>query len=488
MLSLTVSEIIHAAEGVLILGDPSSLVGAGSDTGKLADEPRWPPHGISIDTRTLQKGDVYFAVRGDRYDGHRFVNEAIRKGASVCVISQMPPTLNINLSSVLGVIKVKDTRKALADISKYYRKKYGKNVFMVSVSGSCGKTTVKEMVVHILKGFAPTIYSPGNHNNDVGCPVSLMAISPAFRYGVFELGVSAKGEVGRLADMVAPSLALITNINLEHTATFGSIKDIAEGESEVLSYLPENGIAVLPYEDDFFQFLKSKVPKNCRTVTYGFSEEADVCVTKISVWPGPTGFKIIHKDAGGKVLHNFDCSLPVMGKFNVLNACAAAAVSLALDVPPDVIRDGLKKFSLPAMRFNVKQLESGAILVDDSYNANPGSMRVSLESFVECFPDKKRCLVLGDMLELGEISRKEHYALGEFVAKLPVSKVLLFGPQSHFVAEGARDSLQDEKTFTHCADKDSLLKEVQSVISAGTAVIFKASRGMRLDEVIEKLA
>lgn len=497
MKPLTIAEIIAATQGILVIGDPQTVVGqepqAESDKTDHAIQyqntlPNWPPYGVSIDSRTLRRGDIFFAIIGDRFDGHRFINESVQKGASVCIVSHVPSTLNINLSNVTTIIKVKDTKKALADCAKYYKIKYGANSQTISISGSCGKTTVKEMIAQILSCAAPTIYSPGNYNNDIGCPLSLFSINPKYTYSVFEIGGSAKGDVKKLAEIVSPQVAVITNIKLEHTATFGTLEDIAEGESEVLPFLPDHGWAVLPFDDLFFTFLKSKTPKNTLLKSFGFSKNASVYISQFSTWPGPTQFTIIHQDSKGTILDQFECTLPVMGKFNILNACAAAATCFCLKIPAETIQKGLTRFSPPQMRFQLIHLDNNVVLVNDSYNANPGSMRSALESFVECFADKQRCVILGDMLELGEISNKEHYSLGNFLAGLPLSKVILYGPHSKFIAEGARNSMLDDRVMTHCTDKDALLLKIKSLLLPGTAILFKASRGMHLDELIKELS
>jgi UDP-N-acetylmuramoyl-tripeptide--D-alanyl-D-alanine ligase len=485
MLPLSVAEILEAVQGVLVLGDPRASVGLNRAPEELLETKGWPPPGISTDSRSLKRGDLFFAIRGERFDGHLFLTDAVKRGAAACVVSQLPKTFNIQAQN-LAVIKVKDTKRALADCARAYRMKYGSEVPVVSICGSSGKTTVKEMTAQVLSGYAPTVFSPGNHNNDIGCPVSLFAFSPSFRFGVFEIGVSAVGEVKRLAEIVRPRVSVVTNIQLEHTATFGTIEDIAKGESEVLPLLPPGGWAVLPRDDAFFDFMSARVPSGCRVKSFGFSDQASVQAIDISTWP-ETRFTLRHRDESGKIIEEIECTLPVLGKFNVLNACAAAAAAFCLGVPKESIRDGVGRFSPPGLRFQISRLDSGAVLVNDSYNANPGSMKSSLSSFVECFPDRKRCVVLGDMLELGEISRKEHEDLGTFLAGLSLSRIVLFGAQSRFVLEGCRKALMDERTVVHCPDRDGLLKETRDLLSPEAAVLFKGSRGMKLDEIVSAL-
>ena len=287
---------------------------------------------------------------------------------------------------------------------------------------------------------------------------------------------------------MAPQVAVLTNIRLEHTATFGKLEDIAEGESEIFSSLKKGGVAVLPREDPFFELLKKKIPRDrdIRIKSFGFSQDASVHARDLSSWPGPTKFTVVHQDEKGNVIDQIRCTLPALGRFNVLNACASAAACLSLRVPVEKIKEGLENFKPPSMRFEVVSLEDGIVIVNDSYNANPGSMKSALEGFVESFPNRRLCVVLSDMLELGEISRLEHQALGMFLAGFPLSKVILYGPQSRFTWEGAKSSFLDEKTLCYCPDRDSLLKKIRSALEPGTAVLFKGSRGMHLEEIIQE--
>lgn len=473
---MTIREIARATQGILVIGDPQMKVGQGGN--------------VSTDSRTLRKGDIFFALKGQKADGHAHLEDGIKKGAALCVVSQIPENIVIQPSTSPAILKVKDTKRSLGDVAKSYREKYGAGTRRVGIAGSCGKTTVKEMIAGILKQAAPTVSSPGNFNNEIGCPLSMFSLEPSHAYGVFEIGASSRGEVGRLAKIVAPHVAVITNIRLEHTETFGTLQDIAEGEAEILESLENSGTAVLPREDPFFDFMTGKIPaeKKAKIMSFGFSSQAHVSAKDISAWPGPVKFVLVHRDDSGKTLAEIPCTLPVMGRFNVLNACAASAAALALGAATEKITAGLKNFFLTPMRFEVIPLKDDIVLVNDAYNANPGSVRSSVEAFAEAFSNRRLIAVLGDMLELGEISSREHEELGKFLAGFPLTKIIFFGSQSKFTYEGAKAALVDSKAVTHCADKESLLISVEKAIQPGTAVLFKASRGIRLEDMVQKVA
>lgn len=484
--AFTVAEMVRATGGTLVIGDPTQSIRVGG-TGGSARGPR--AHRISIDSRTLRRGDVFFAIKGERFDGHCYLNESLKRGAAACFVSNLPEDLAVSSTAYGAIIRVADSKKALGDLALAYREKYGSEVRRAGISGSCGKTTVKEMTAQILRGAWPTVQSPGNFNNDIGCPLSIFRILPEHRFGVFEIGASAPNEVGRLARIVAPHAAAVTNISLEHTATFGTLDQIAAGESEILDELPPGGTAVLPRDDSYYEFLKSRVGSGRTALNFGFSPDANVSASRVSLWPGPVSFRLTHRDgsAGGRVIEERDCVLPVPGRFNVANACAAAALCLALGTSLERIAAGLAEYRPPAMRFEVLTLKNNAVLVNDSYNANPGSMRSSLESFVDAFPNRRLGAVLGDMLELGEISRREHQLLGKYLAGLPFEKILLHGPQSRFTYEGAKSHFAGEKSISYCPDRETLMREAEHLVQPGNAVLFKASRGVRLEEIVERL-
>ncbi len=469
MLPITISEIVRSTEGTLVVGDPQGIAS----------------NGLSINSKNIQPGVIFLAIRGEKFDGHNFVNECLANGADTLILSKTPQNLNINLFNLKGVVQVKDTRRALGDLAKYYRHKHGKGTRVVGISGSSGKTSVKEMTAQILALAGKTLSSPGNFNNEIGCPLAVLNLTDEHQYAVFEFGSSALGEVRRLAEIVRPDIAVVTNIFLEHTETFGTIDQIAEGESEIFSALAANGTAILPRDDAQFNFLKSKVPSSAKITSFGFSDNASVRITHFSAWPGPTKFRIVHQDDSGAVLSQIDCTLPVIGRVNALNAAAACAVAFSLDVDPRHIQKALAEYRPPGMRFQTLHFDNGLIVVNDSYNANPGSMRAAIDGFVESYPDRRRILVLGDMLELGEISRREHYELGKYVSQKPVDKIILYGSQSKLTFEGAKDSLMSEDNLSYCATEDVLVSEVESLLSPENVIFFKASRGMHLEKVVQ---
>lgn len=484
MQSLTLSEIVKATGGTLILGDPESKVGKSENQNEMKP---LGSLGISIDTRTIKPGDIFFALKGIKQNGHDFIKDAAKKSAKLCVLENIPSDLSFYLTNFPSIIQVPDSKKSLKDLAQYYRKKYGSQTKIISVNGSCGKTTVKEMTAQILKNFASTVSSPGNFNNEIGSPLSIFLLNQKHLFGVFEIGSSKAGDVANLAEMVLPDISIITQIGLEHTATFGNLENIAQGESEVFSYLQPSGIAVLPRDDAYFEFLKARVPKEIELKTFGFSKESSCSIQNYTTSQTGAQFSLDFKDEKFKHLKKFDFKIPVMGKINVVNACASITACISLNVPVDSIQQSLQNFIAPEMRFQKIDLKDRTTLVNDCYNSNPSSLKASLASFVESFKDKKKYAVLGDMLELGKISEEEHYKIGKFLTELNFEKILLYGKESHAAKEGYQEGNPNKDKILYCENKNSLFLEVKKLIGKNHAIFFKASRSIHLEEVIEEI-
>ncbi|MBI2119671.1 MAG: UDP-N-acetylmuramoyl-tripeptide--D-alanyl-D-alanine ligase [Elusimicrobia bacterium] len=484
MQALTLSEIVKATEGTLILGDPEVKIGESKIQNKMND---LRTSGVSIDTRHLKPGDIFFALKGTRDDGHAFIKDAAKKGAKLCMIETIPQDLSFYLTNFPAIIQVPDTKKSLKRLAQYYRKKVGSQTKIISINGSCGKTTVKEMTAQILKNFAPTVWSPGNFNNEIGCPLSIFLLNQKHLFGVFEIGSSAVGEVETLSKIVCPDLSILTQIGLEHTATFGNLENIAGGESEVFSYLAPSGIAVLPRDDAYFELLKTKVPKECEIKTFGFSQDSTCSIQNYTTSQEGAQFRLNFMEEKFKHLKNLDFKIPLMGKINVLNACASITACLSLNVPPDSIQKSLKNFMPPDMRFQKIQLKDGTVLINDSYNSNPSSLKSSLECFMESFSGKKKVAVLGDMLELGKISKEEHFKIGQFLKSCGFEKILLTGKESYEIVRGYKENNPNQNKMLHCENKNSLFLETKKTLGKNHAILFKASRSIHLEEVIEEI-
>lgn len=457
MENLKLTELISAVNGEFLLGNPRSLVAS-----------------ISIDSRSLRKGDYFFALKGKNFDGHNHLIHAIEKGVSGLVVSKMDFDMGDPFPAPPSIILVKDTHKALGDLAAYYRNKWAK-LPVISVTGSNGKTSTKEMIASILRQKGPTLSNTGNFNNQIGLPMTIFNLSLSHEFAVLEMGTSWPGEIKRLAEIASPTIGVITNIGSAHLENFRSQENVFTEKMSLIEALPSDGTAVLNADDPFLSAAITKLRK--KAVTFGIDNPSTVTCKNLKLWPGnPTFDLLIEGRPVGNVI------LPVFGRFNVYNALAAAAAAHSLGIPPEAIRRGLESFVVPNMRMNVINLVSGLTLVVDAYNANPSSMKEALKTFVETFPDRDKIAVLGDMLELGDSAEPEHRKLGELLNTLPLNQSFLFGP----MMEHAHNAVKDNKS-KYFDNKDKLINELRSHISSNGVIFFKASRSMHFEEVIDVL-
>lgn len=430
-----------------------------------------PPEKISIDSRTLRKGDLFLALRGPRFDGHDFLRDCWKKGGPGAIVSEKirSPSLNFFL------IQVEDTLQALEDLARFHQRRLP--LPLVGVTGSNGKTTVKEMIWRILSQKYPTLKSPGNFNNQIGAALSLLKLSPHHRFGVLEMGMNHAGEIAHLAGMIEPTIGVITNIQRAHFGLLGSLEEVKEAKAELIDYLNtrEESWLVLNTDDPWTPELERRT--RSRVMTFGFVREAGVRASEIRCDESSTSFQLSYGERK-QAIH-----LPLPGKYNVPNALAASAVALVLRLSLEDIAQGLSDFQLLPHHFQI-QIQGGFRIIDDSYNANPDSMREALDLF-KATRGKRKIAILGDMLELGEESPLFHREVGQHLARLGMDAVFTFGDLAREAAEEARRrGVDDSFPFD---DQNRLVEQLLLHLREGDSLLIKGSRGMRMEEVVEKL-
>ena len=455
----TLKEWSTATSGVLRQGDP------GAST-----------HGVSIDTRTLKPSDLFFALKGPRFDAHDYLDDAVKAGAAALVVHRLPA--GWTPPSALGVIEVPDTLAALQAAARQHRAVI--RATLVGITGSNGKTTTKEMLAAILSRRGKTLATAGNYNNHIGLPLTLLRLDPDHRYGVIEMGTSMPGDMDLLADLTRPEAGLITNVGQDHLEFFGTPEGVLKENWKLYERLAGDGFAVLNIDDPLLAPKATSL--SCHVIRYSTQQPADVYAKDIRPWPWPMRFTLV---IGGK---SYPAELPVIGPLQVLNAVAAAAVATGLNVPPEQIIAGLAEFKPAAMRMQVTTHPSGAVLVNDAYNANPSSVQLAVESFCASFPQTPRWAVLGDMRELGDTARAAHRELGRWLATQPLDRLYLYGRDSRFIEEGVREKKPSTLKVERYRKKSLLGKAVAgSLITERPAILFKASRRMRLETLIQEL-
>ncbi|OGS19349.1 MAG: hypothetical protein A2219_06870 [Elusimicrobia bacterium RIFOXYA2_FULL_50_26] len=452
MENLYLHELVNATRGEFLLGDPHA-----------------PVRAISIDTRTLHRGDFFFAITGRNFDGHEFIKNAAERLAGGLIVSITDVPIGNPFPFLPAMIKVVDTTFALGDLARYYRKKW--NIPLVAITGSNGKTTTKEMLTAILELDSPTLKNAGNHNNQIGVPLTLFNLGHQHRYAVVEMGTSLPGEISRLCDIASPVGGIITNIGLAHIETFKNFDGVFAEKTSLIPGIATGGWVIINADDPYLSRIAHVNDREIIPVS--MESKAVVCARDMEQWQGKPVFKL---SVEGKTV---PVRLPMYGKFNIYNALYAAAAAWKLGARLDQIKQGLEHFKPPAMRMEEYVTANNVTVINDAYNANPSSMRASIDSFIQSFADKRKVIVLADMLELGANAESEHRQLGEFLATRPLDKIFLFGP----LMENATGAASAQ----HFTDRDAMELEIQHYLQPGDAILFKGSRGMRLEVTIAHL-
>lgn len=436
-------------------------------------DPAPPAHieGVSNDTRTLKPGCLYVALTGERLDGHAFVGDAFDRGAAAALVNA-----SCGLSATPGrpLLRVKDSLRALQELAAAYRRQIGLQV--IAVTGSVGKSTVKELTSQILATSLPVAATRGNWNNHIGLPLSLLAVEPGARLGVFELGMNHAGEIAALCDILQPDWGIVTSIGPVHIEFFESVQGIAHEKAELLRHLPPDGVSFFSQDTDWAALLRDAAPGRCVTVAAEGNADYVRC-------PAAAGRAAVLENATGE---RFEFQPHQPGDHSVVNAMLAIAVARTRGVAWDAIRHGIESYKALPMRWERSRV-AGFDVINDAYNANPLSMRAAIRTLAGDAGSTGRWLVLGGMLELGDLERQEHLELGAFLATLPWTGLVTVGNPGALIAQGARDAGMDGARIHPCANAADAAGVLARQAARGDRILFKASRGMKLETVIEAL-
>jgi UDP-N-acetylmuramoyl-tripeptide--D-alanyl-D-alanine ligase len=442
--------------------------------GRWTRKPIEPIVGIVNDSRGQIHGMLYVALHGERYDGHRFVGPALSAGAAAAMVDSQSGVADAHASHPLLVVE--DTQSALSVLAHAYRNQVGP--LTVGVTGSVGKSTVKEMCASVLGVAGETAKTRGNWNNEIGLPLSMLAMNKQALFGVFEVGMNHPGEVGDLCRVLQPDWGVVTIVGPVHLEHFASVDAIATEKGALLKSLPEDGRAFLCRDDKWFSLLSKMA--SCPVRTVSFEQDAD-----LKLEHDAAGNHLIVSEKGSGETHAFVWSQP--GRHNALNAGFAILVGREAGMTWQQIAQGLADYQPLPMRWQEHHAR-GCLLINDAYNANPASMQAALRTFVETPCSGRRWLVLGDMLELGETARWEHEQLGQKVACESWAGLLTVGPQAVGIADGATRNGMASSRIWCCEDTHMAATVLRKELKSGDAVLFKASRGIALERVIDELS
>lgn len=422
---------------------------------------------FSTDTRTLAAGDLFVALSGARFDANALVATAAEKGAIAAVVSRMDPQAGI------PQVVVTDTHAALGRLAAAWRARFPQ-LCRVAMTGSAGKTSTKEMVASIFARLAPTLATKGNLNNDIGVPLTLLRLRDEHRYGVFELGANHVGEIAYTSGLVRPHAAVITNVGTAHLEGFGSRAGIARAKSEIYQGLTEDGIAVLNADDDFYDYCRSQVGDH-RVLTFSERVAADVRADNIRPGELPAAwvFDLCIGESRATV------ALRMLGRHQVANALAAAALAHACGVSLPVIAEGLAQSRPVAGRTVLHRLGDGRFLIDDSYNASPTAMKAAVDLLADM--PGRRVLALGDMAELGPEAAAIHQEIGAYAAMKKIDALHATGQQAHQYALGFGPQAQ---LFP---DHLAMVKALEAELAGVVTILVKGSRSARMEQVVQGL-
>jgi len=452
-----VEEVVGATRGHLALGRPGASAGS-----------------ISTDSRSLEAGQTFLALHGERFDAHDFLDGAIARGA-VCLVADCEDKVPWPAVSAAGaaVVVVGDTLKALADLGRAARARLSCPV--IAVTGSCGKTTVKEMVGQILRRYRRGRAAPASFNNQVGVPLTLLAAEPDDQFTLCELGSNAPGEIAALAAIARPTIGIVTVVGRVHLERLGSIEGVATEKGALVEALGPKGTAVLNADD----LRVAAMAARCRgrVVTVGLEVKADLVAGDVLQTERGISFTV-----AGEV--GFD--VPVLGRHQVLLALESAAAARELGVSLEDSAAALREFQPPPARLRPQQ-RGGVTILDDAFNANPLSTRAALAQFA-LWPERRKVFFAGDMRELGPDSRQEHEALGSEIVKAGVKRLVCVGPESRATACAAVEAGLGSDDVTLADDSAAAVAMAPSVVRDGDVVLVKGSHAMHMEQIVEALS
>lgn len=422
---------------------------------------------VSTDTRNLPQGCLFVALRGERFDGHDFVPQAIAAGA-VAAVTEQP-------IGDCPCLVVENTGRALLKIARFYREKF--HPILVGVTGSVGKTTTKEMIACVLESQFCTLKTQGNLNNEIGLPKTLMQLEEQHTAAVIEMGMSHFGEISRLSRTAEPSMGVITNIGYSHIENLKTQEGILQAKLEILDGMAADAPLIVNGDNALLAPLKRNLPRP--VITYGMhAEKLDVRAEDVVRNADSTTFTIVAAD--GK---KYPAMLRCVGDHNVMNALAAFCVGTQAGIAPEKICAALERYQTVGMRQNISHRGAYTIIAD-CYNASPDSMKAALTVLRELPCKGRHIAVLGDMLELGEMSRQLHTLVGDMAAASEVDALFCLGTEAFYIAQ--RAAMQKVSVY-HTEDRRELCRVIRSYLRPGDAVLFKASRGMHLEDCIDMI-
>lgn len=463
-MNLKIKDILKCTNGKLIIGDTEKEC-----------------KNYSKDTRTIKKGDTYIGIKGEKFDGSSFWKEALNNGAETVIIN------NIKLNEIeeykkqnKNIIQVEDTIKAIGEMASYKMKiqKEKYNLKVVGVTGSVGKTSTKDIIANVLSKKYKVLKTEGNNNNHIGLPLTILRLQDE-EIAVIEMGMNHLGEISYLTKIAKPDIAVITNIGTSHIGNLGSRENILKAKLEILEGMDKKKI-VINNDNDLLNkwYLENK--NNIEIHTFGIKNESEFNAKNIKLKENSSEFICENKN------EKINIEVPVGGEHFILNALCGLTVGKLLNLNNEEIKNGIKDFKLTAKRMEINHLKNNITIINDSYNASYESMKASISNLKNMNGERK-IAVLGDMFELGDFSEKLHKEVGTEIYKNKIDKLYLIGNYSKFIGEEAEKEGYKKENIFYFENKDELFNNLKNNLKSGDVVLIKASNGMKLFEIAEKL-
>jgi len=455
---MKVKEIIDITKGKLVLGNENLEC-----------------DNFSKDTRTIQKGDIYIGIKGEKFDGSQFWKQALDNGAEAVIIEnvQIIPE-EMEKYSNKTIIKVENTLEALYEIAKYKRSLY--DIPVIAVTGSVGKTSTKDVIASVVSQKYKTLKTEGNNNNNIGLPLTILKLKDHEAL-VIEMGMNHLGEISLLTSIAKPTLAVITNIGTSHIGNLGSRENILKAKLEILEGMKTPKI-IINNDNDLLHRWHEENQNTIEIHTFGIQNESELNAKNINLHEDGSEFTAV------SVAQRLNVKVPVGGEHFVYNALCATEVGFNLGISNEQIQEGIAQFELTKKRMDIRKLENGAVLINDSYNASYESMKASIE-FLENYTGTRKIAVLGDMFELGEFSEELHRKVGKEVAQRNIDILICAGEASKYIIEEAKKNSKIKTYYFH--NNEEIVENLSQELRKGDVILVKASNGMKFFEICQKL-
>lgn len=427
---------------------------------------------ISIDSRDIKKEALYIPIKGDRFDGHTFIEDAFNKGATIALAQDQL------IESENGIlIYVKDTSQALKDLAAYYRNQF--SIPVVAITGSVGKTSTKDLLSAVLGGKYKVHKTDGNFNNEIGLPLTIFGLNQSHEVLVVEMGMNNFGEIHNLSQIARPDIAVITNVGDSHIENLGSREGVLKAKAEIVDGMTQDGILIVNGEDEMLSQIKDEQT----LITYGHSEKHPFFVQNVETI-GTKGVSATFNTP----LSVIDLMIPVLGRHMIDNALAAIAVAQKLQLTDSQIKAGFELYKPTKMRMDLKRAQNNVTIINDAYNASPDSMKAALDVLADIPNMKRRIAILGDMFEMGEHAEALHREVGRYIGENQVADLLItVGDMSSFIQEEAVECGMSHDQTLHFKNQENLTWQLKNLISPGDLVLVKASRGMKLEKTVDEI-